>query len=743
MSGVNSADGAPRSVDTATQRGALAMLAAEQAALLRVAQLVASHGPRERVFALVTDELGKLLGLEMVRTIRYEPDGSGTTLAARGGPGDPRAPGTNFPLPEGGVLERVLRTGCPVRSVNYAEIGGATGVSLRRAGVVCAAAGPIVVDGRIWGAMVAAAVTVEGLPPGSERRIAQFAELVSTAISNIESRAKVEQLAAEQSALRRVATAVARQRPAEEVFTLVTSELSGLLGVDLMVRMVRFESDGTATILATQGTPGDVLPLGTNTPRPPGGILDQVFRTGRPGRVDDYADVTGPVSAALRRAGIGSAVAGPIVVDGRTWGAMAIASQRPLPLGSEHRVAQFAELVSTAISNIESRAQVERLAAEQSALRRVATLVAREHSPEQLVRTLVEEIGVLLRVDGSAILRYEAGGNATVLACWADGEITVKPGARFAPEDGNLVGKVFRSGEPARHDGYDGDSGASAVVMRELGVRSAVASPIVVEGSVWGLIIVMSRSPVRFRPDTEARMHEFCRHAGMAVANAKSRSDLAESRARIVRAADEARRRVERDLHDGAQQQLVSIALHVRAAGAKLPPGSELGATLSRLGAAVDEVLDGLRELSHGIHPAVLSDGGLGAALNSLARRASLPVALHLDLHDERFDEPVEVAAYYVTSEALANTAKHAHASHIDIIARQIGRWLELTVSDDGVGGAQPDKGTGLIGLTDRVEALGGTILIDTRATVGTTIHVRLPLEQIARFALARGGERP
>jgi GAF domain-containing protein len=208
--------------------------------------------------------------------------------------------------------------------------------------------------------------------------------------------------------------------------------------------------------------------------------------------------------------------------------------------------------------------QVERLAAEHSALRRVATLVARAHSPEQLVHT----------------------------------------GARFPPEDGNLVGKVFRSGEPARHDGYDRDTAASAVVMRELGVRSAVGRPITVEGSVWGLIVVMSRSSTRLRPDTERGMREFCRYAGMAVANAKSRSDLAESRARIVRAADEARRRVERDLHGGAQQRLVSIALHVRAMGAKLPPESQLGATRSRLGAALDEVLEGLRELSRGIHPA-------------------------------------------------------------------------------------------------------------------------------------------
>jgi signal transduction histidine kinase/limonene-1,2-epoxide hydrolase len=538
-------------------------------------------------------------------------------------------------------------------------------------------------------------------------------------------------LAAEQAALRRVAELVARHGPSEQVFALVTEELSRLLGVDLMVRTVRFESDGTATILAAHGMPEDLIPPGTHTPRPGGGVLDQVFRTGRPGRVDDYAQVTGPLSVALCDEGIRSAAAGPIVVDGRTWGAMAVASQSALPAGSEDRVAQFAELVSTAISNLESRAKVERLAAEQSALRRVATLVAREHSPDDLFAVLAEELGVLLEVDAAAILRYEPDGGTTAVAGWSEGPASIPLGKRLPLEGENLASNVRRTGMAQRRDDYGDAAGPIASTVRALGFRSAVASPIVVEGATWGVIAVLSRQLAPLPSDTEARLAEFSRHAGMAVANAKSRSDLAESRARIVRAADEARRRFERDLHDGAQQRLVSLGLELRAAEASVPDGDDLRRLLSQLGAGLSDVLDDLRELSRGLHPTVLSEGGLVPALRSLARRSAVPVDLRLDLDAERFEEPVEVAAYYVVSEALANAAKHARASRAQVTISQRNGSLALVVSDDGRGGADVSGGSGLTGLADRVEAIGGTIHIDSPRDVGTALHVKLPTKSI------------
>jgi len=537
-------------------------------------------------------------------------------------------------------------------------------------------------------------------------------------------------VAAEQSALRRVAELVASHASPQDVFALVTEELSHLLGVD-MVRTVRFESDGSATVLAALGRAEDRIPPGSNMPLPAGGVLDQVLGTGRPIRVDDYARVGGPIGSVLRQEGVRCGIGGPIVVDGHIWGAMVVGSRAPetLPPGSEERVAQFAELVSTAISNVESRAKIERMAAEQSALRRVATLVAREHSPNELFAVLARELGVLLAVDATAILRYEPEATATAVAGWSDAGVDIPLGAALSLEGENLASEVLRTGRPRRKEDYADAPGQIASTVRALGIRSAVASPIVVEGTTWGVIAVLTRSPDSLPADTEARMAEFSRHAAMAVANAKSRSDLAESRARIVRAGDEARRRFERDLHDSAQQRLVSLGLELRAAEVIVPEDlADLRRVLSQLGNGLSSVLEDLRELSRGLHPAVLSEGGLIPALRALARRSAVPVDIRVELDAERFGEPAEVAAYYVASEALANTAKHAGASRVGLTARHADGWLELTVADDGRGGANPASGSGLTGLLDRVEAIGGTLHVDSPPGRGTAIRVRLPV---------------
>ena len=705
-------------------------LGAEQSALRRVAELVARQAPSEQVFVLVTEELSRLLEVNMVRTVRFEPDGTATVLAAHGIVDERIGGGTNFAIPEGSVIEKVLRTGRPARLDDFARVQGPLGAILREQGAAAGAGGPIVVDGRLWGAMVVGAPSADALPPGSEHRVAQFAELVSTAISNVESKAKVERLAAEQAALRRVAELVAQQAPAEQVFALVTEELNRLLDV-ATVGTGRFEPDGTVTIMAVRGTAQDAFPPGSSVALEGGSAIEQVFRTGRPAHVENYDSVGVQLGSVMRRLGAGWAAAGPIVVDGRLWGAMTVnsGSGAAYPAGAEERVAQFAELVSTTISNIESRAKVERLAAEQAALRRVATLVAREYAPEDLFAALAEEVGVLLEVDGSSILRYEPDLSATVVAGWSDGAITIPLGQRFPLEGENLSGQVRQTGEASRKQDYEAAAGPIAATVRELGIRAAVASPIVVEGATWGLIAVLSCKPEPLPLDTEARLAEFSRHAGIAVANAKSRTDLAQSRARVVRAGDEARRRFDRDLHDGAQQRLVSLGLELQAAETIVP--GELGdlqRRLARLRTGINEVLDNLRELSRGLHPAVLSEGGLIPALGALARRSAVPVDLRIELAAERFDEPVEAAAYYVASEALTNTAKHADASRAEVSAKQSDGWLELTVRDDGQGGADPSNGSGLTGLVDRVEAIAGTIRIDSRAGVGTAVRVRLPV---------------
>jgi signal transduction histidine kinase len=293
----------------------------------------------------------------------------------------------------------------------------------------------------------------------------------------------------------------------------------------------------------------------------------------------------------------------------------------------------------------------------------------------------------------------------------------------------NLARMVFETGRPARVDSWDDASGPLAVALRDRGVRWSVGTPIMVEGRLWGLMAAGSIVEQRLLPDTDARLAQFTELVATAIANAESRAALAASRARIVAAADEARRRIERDLHDRAQQQLVSLGLELRAAQAAVPPQlGELERDLSRIAERLASVFDELREISHGIHPAILSEEGLGPALRALARRSAVPV--ELDVRSERrLPEQVEAAAYYVLSEALTNTAKHAHASlvNVELDARDV--ILQLTIRDDGIGGADSGRGSGLVGLSDRVEALGGTLQITSPAGDGTTLRIEIPLE--------------
>jgi signal transduction histidine kinase len=257
--------------------------------------------------------------------------------------------------------------------------------------------------------------------------------------------------------------------------------------------------------------------------------------------------------------------------------------------------------------------------------------------------------------------------------------------------------------------------------------RSTVASPIAVAGRRWGALVIWARSDL-LTPDAEEGMVSFTELVATAIADAEGRAELAASRARIVATADETRRRIERDLHDGTQQRLVSIGLELRLAQSVVPPSlPELEAEIGRVADELDGAVDDLREISRGIHPAILSEGGLAPALRTLARRSAIPVELDVRV-EARLPEEAEVAAYYVVSEALTNTAKHASASRASVAADQRSGILHLSIRDDGVGGAEPGEGSGLIGLRDRVEALGGTIVVSSPAGEGTLVVVELPV---------------
>jgi len=541
-------------------------------------------------------------------------------------------------------------------------------------------------------------------------------------VSGAESRV----LAEEQAALRRVATLVARDVPPDEVFAAVTVEVVRLLPVDF-ARMGRYESDGTVTTVAASGRTDDHFPVGRRLAPGWKNLGRIVAQTGRSARVDSVAGASGPVGITARQIGVHSAVATPIIVEGGLWGVMAAGStlEQLLPADTEARLASFTELVATAIANAESRASLARLAEEQAALRRVATLVARGAASEKVFAAVAEEVGQLFLTDLANMSRYESDGTFTIVAS-AGNRFPV--GSRWPLGGKTITTIVFETGRPARFDSYADVTGTLADDARGVGLRSAVATPITAEGRLWGVIGVGSSLEQPLPADTEARLASFTELVATAIANAESRATLAASRARIVAASDQARRRIEHDLHDGAQQRLVSLGLGLRAAQKAVPPGQpELRQELGRLARGTAEILEELREISRGIHPAVLSLGGLGLALKALARRSPVPVKLDVRVQ-ARLPERAEVAAYFVVSEALANVAKHARASVVEVQVEVRDGALAVSISDDGIGGADPSGGSGLIGLTDRVEASGGTISISSHAGAGTQITAQLPI---------------
>jgi signal transduction histidine kinase len=287
---------------------------------------------------------------------------------------------------------------------------------------------------------------------------------------------------------------------------------------------------------------------------------------------------------------------------------------------------------------------------------------------------------------------------------------------------------VYRTGRPARVD-YENASGIVAdIAVRDWDTKSAVGVPVTIESRLWGaMMVALTRERVP-PPDVEARLAGFTGLVGTAIANAEAIAAVTASRARIVGAADQARRRIERDLHDGAQQRLVSLALQLRQAQAAVPAElGELNAQLDRAVATANGALDELSEIARGIHPAALTSGGLRPAVQALARRSLVPVRTDVRT-DRRLPEPVEVSAYYVVAEALTNAAKHARASAVSVRIELDGTALLVVVSDAGVGGAGLARGTGLVGLKDRVEALGGRILLDSPRGAGTSLRAELPL---------------
>ena len=534
-------------------------------------------------------------------------------------------------------------------------------------------------------------------------------------------------LVEEQAALRRVATLVARGTEQAEVFAAVVDEIAHLLETRSAI-MARYEPDGTLTSVARSGGPRQHLPVGSRRKLGGHNLGTIVFETGRPARIDGYADrASGPLGRDVRDGGLRSSVAAPIRVDGRVWGLIAVGSlDEALPAETEARLASFTELVATAIANAESRAAIARLAEEQAALRRIATLVARGVPPEQVFAAVVEEIARLLPVDYVHMGRYEPDRTMTIVAPRGTNEERFALGSRWPLGGRNLATLVFETGRPARIDAYTDASGPVGVAAHDIGLRSTVGCPIVLEGRVWGMTACSTRREV-LPPETEARLGSFTELVATAIANAESRAALTASRTRIVAAADESRRRIERDLHDGAQQRLVHAVIVLKLAQRALEHADANAEELvSEALAHAQEANAELRELAHGILPAALTRGGLRAGVEALVSRISLPVTM--DVSVDRLSAAVEATAYFVISEALTNAVKHAHATGAAVMARVEVGELRIEVSDDGVGGACGDHTTGLGGLEDRVSALGGRLVLESPTGEGTRVAAYLPV---------------
>jgi PAS domain S-box-containing protein len=394
---------------------------------------------------------------------------------------------------------------------------------------------------------------------------------------------------------------------------------------------------------------------------------------------------------------------------------------------------EVALLVTTGLDITERElkaVKLRRLAEEQGVLRRVATLVAGDAEPETVFQTVTEEVCRLFGIGSAITVRFESSESAVIVGRWSAAPVDgFEIGSLVGLEEGLAITSVLRTGTPARAEGHERIPGELARAVRDVGFRSTVAVPISLAGATWGALVAALREGETVAAETESRMADFAELVSLALASADAREKLAASRARIVEAGDAERRRLERNLHDGAQQRLVTLSLTLGLLRARLEDG-DAGAALTLLERAAEELryaLEELRELARGLHPAVLTERGLGAALETLAHRAPFPVDV-VAIPSERLPGQIEAAIYFVVSEALANAAKHARARSVTAGVRREDGLVLVEIADDGRGGADAARGSGLQGLAGRIEALDGRLSVDSPPGRGTVVRAELPL---------------
>jgi signal transduction histidine kinase len=534
---------------------------------------------------------------------------------------------------------------------------------------------------------------------------------------------ELHRLVEEQTALRRVATLVAAGAPDADLVAAVTSEIAQIFGAhraaalrwdgDTIRVIGEWSADGVAMTLMDR-----VFPFGGDT------ITARVIHSRLPARVESVDDLhTDFAKERWTELGMQASIGAPIIVGGEIWGVITASRTTmddPFPVLAEQRLGDFAALVAQAIANSEARQEVAALAEEQAALRRIATLVAGGRARHEVLEAVTREVGQIFTAQAVYFVCWEGVQNeVVVVGGWTDGtETAMAPQSLYHPTPGGATLTVLETGFATRTDESS----------PELGDRFAIAAPVIMNANLEGALVALRPAGSSFPSTAEVRLRSFADLISQAIANANAQEEMRASRARIVRAADEARQKLERNLHDGAQQRLVSASISLRLATAKLPDSPE-DAQRILVGAAEEltHAIHELRELARGIHPAILTEHGLGMALEGLADRAPMKVGFANELED-RLPADVEAAAYYVVAESLTNIAKYAEASAVEVRVTRRDGYARVDVVDDGVGGADVSRGSGLRGLADRVEALDGRLGVESPPSEGTRVWAEIPL---------------
>lgn len=702
----------------ARSRDELSALVGAQSALQRVTALIAQGVSQDVLFDSVTAEAADLVQ-GCTTLLRVDTPKCCTVVGSRG---SQASIGTR--ITDGAMMNlvaKIRRTRRPARVADHTINDDTINTSDPRGGRSIVGV-PVLVGNEIWG-VLGCTTGERQLHLDTERQLEQFAVLVAVALANVAVKGQLRAFAGEQAALRRVADLAAREAPTDEVMRAVAHQTARLSGVEF-TSLLRFEEDGSSTIVSLAGAPSGIA-VGMSASLAGDGAIPRVWRTGRPARVDDLSRAEGGWAAVVAERGYSSTVAVPIFIRGNLWGVLVVVgADGPFPTDTEDHLVNFAELAGSGISAIQARVELRAVADEQTALRRLAELVARGAPLEQVLAATPQGASALMGGMAAALMRYEGDEDALIIAV---SNSPAPVGLRVPLTADTGTGIVHRTGRAHRTDDFAETSLADVAVR--LGVVAAVTVPVVVEGSVWGTLSISTVGPP-IPPGTEARLAQFAELAAAAIAAAQNKNALLASRRRVLVTADETRRRVQRDVHDGAQQRLVHTIINLKLARDALEANdSQVRFLLAEGLRNAERANQELRDLVHGILPAALTLGGLRQGIESLADDLAVPATIRFEA--PRLPSKIETTAYFVVAESLTNIVKHAGARHVNIDVFLAEDALVIDIVDDGSGGAEAADGGGLMGLQDRVQAGDGVLIICSPPGGGTHVRARMPITDI------------